>query len=39
MADTAMIALVPKGQAIPAIGDQVHLSWDADDLHLMEPGA
>ncbi|WP_083100877.1 ABC transporter ATP-binding protein [Pseudophaeobacter leonis] len=39
MAETAMIALVPKGQAIPAIGDQVHLSWDADDLHLMEPGA
>jgi putative spermidine/putrescine transport system ATP-binding protein len=39
MDGTAMIALVPKGQALPAIGDQVHLSWDADDLHLMEPGA
>jgi putative spermidine/putrescine transport system ATP-binding protein len=39
MAETAMIALVPKGQALPAIGDQVHLCWDADDLHLMEPGA
>jgi putative spermidine/putrescine transport system ATP-binding protein len=39
MAETAMIALVTKGQVLPAIGDQVHLSWDADDLHLMEPEA
>jgi putative spermidine/putrescine transport system ATP-binding protein len=39
MEQTAMIALVPKGQPIPAVGDQVRVSWADEDLHLMESGA
>ncbi len=35
MEDTPMVALIPKGQVIPAVGEQVRLSWSEGDLHLM----
>ncbi|MDE4139974.1 ABC transporter ATP-binding protein [Phaeobacter gallaeciensis] len=36
MEDTPMVALIPKGQEIPAVGERVQLSWQGEDLHLME---
>lgn len=36
MEETPMVALIPKGQEIPAVGAQVSLSWQDEDLHLME---
>lgn len=39
MGDTSMIALLPKGREIPAVGAQVNVSWSDDDLHLMGPDA
>ncbi|WP_208348888.1 ABC transporter ATP-binding protein [Pseudaestuariivita rosea] len=34
-----LTALVPKGDALPAVGDTVHLEWAPGDLHLMKAGA
>ena len=31
----AVSALLPKGAAVPAVGDSVRLAWDEDALHLM----
>ena len=31
-----MIALLPKGQTIPSVGERTHVSWADDDIHLME---
>ncbi len=28
--------LLPKGADVPATGDRVHISWDADALHVMD---
>ncbi|MCB1342778.1 MAG: ABC transporter ATP-binding protein [Pseudooceanicola sp.] len=30
-----LVALLPKGAAVPDAGARVHLDWDAGDLHLM----
>lgn len=35
MRGTAVIALLPKGQSVPNVEDQVHVSWADDDLHVM----
>jgi len=35
----AMIALLPKGAAVPETGAQVHVSWADEDLHVMGPDA
>lgn len=37
MNDVTIIALLSKGQPIPKIGDEVHVSWADQDQHLMEP--
>lgn len=34
--DTRLTALLPKEAARPNVGDDVALSWDAADLHLMK---
>ncbi|MFD0979507.1 ABC transporter ATP-binding protein [Tropicimonas aquimaris] len=34
--DLSMVALLPKGARIPQPGEQVHVSWAAEDLHMME---
>ncbi|MGH1356673.1 MAG: ABC transporter ATP-binding protein [Thalassovita sp.] len=31
-----MIALLPKGQHIPPVGEQTRVSWADEDIHLME---
>lgn len=35
---TTIVALLPKGAAVPHSGDKVHVTWDSADLHLMEQG-
>jgi putative spermidine/putrescine transport system ATP-binding protein len=35
MGDVPMIALLPKGAAVPEAGAQVHVSWSDEDLHVM----
>lgn len=37
MSGTRVTALVPKGAYVPEVGQSVHLSWDAEDLHIMDP--
>ena len=34
--DLSMVALLPKGVRVPEAGEQVRVSWAAEDLHLME---
>ncbi|GAB4387657.1 ABC transporter ATP-binding protein [Albidovulum sp.] len=34
-----LVALLPKGSAIPEIGETVHAVWAAEDLHVMEGAA
>jgi putative spermidine/putrescine transport system ATP-binding protein len=36
---TRMTALLPKGAARPAVGQAVHVAWDAADMHQMKVGA
>ena len=37
-ADAKLNVLLPKGVAVPDVGEEVGLSWDADALHIMDPG-
>lgn len=37
--DTRLNMILPSGAAVPAEGDDVRVTWQADDLHLMEPGS
>ena len=32
----SMVALLPKGARIPESGEQVHVKWSPEDLHLMD---
>ncbi|NDR55702.1 ABC transporter ATP-binding protein [Aliiruegeria sabulilitoris] len=32
----SMVALLPKGTRIPETGEQVHVKWSPEDLHLMD---
>ncbi|WP_068109023.1 ABC transporter ATP-binding protein [Tropicimonas marinistellae] len=32
----SMVALLPKGARIPDAGEQVHVTWGSEDLHLMD---
>lgn len=39
MNGTRITALVSKGAYVPETGASVHLSWDAEDLHIMDHGS